>query len=172
MAKVLNSLTVRVPRCSIIEYYNGFDAKLWVDIYRFKTLAHGRREEELSPHGRKSMWRCDSRDAILLPTTILHICCLTAAYHYGCWTVNLFILKQHPLWFTSWTDSAKLDIKHVEYLSRHVTLWLDYSDKAIDRICDYYTSLNELPVRSSVEPGYLRKSLPGIFDISKQDILI
>ncbi|OAX40527.1 hypothetical protein K503DRAFT_781319, partial [Rhizopogon vinicolor AM-OR11-026] len=33
--------------------------------------------------------------------------------------------------------------------------------QAIDRICDYYTSLRDRPVTSQVEPGYLRKLLPG-----------
>ena len=32
--------------------------------------------------------------------------------------------------------------------------------QAIDRICDYYYSLQERPVTSQVEPGYLRKALP------------
>ncbi|KAK7689917.1 hypothetical protein QCA50_006556 [Cerrena zonata] len=33
--------------------------------------------------------------------------------------------------------------------------------QAIDRICDYYYSLEKLPVVSQVQPGYLRKALPG-----------
>ncbi|KAF8220587.1 hypothetical protein L208DRAFT_747020 [Tricholoma matsutake] len=33
--------------------------------------------------------------------------------------------------------------------------------QAIDRICDYYYSLQERPVVSKVEPGYLRKHLPA-----------
>ncbi|KAF8585535.1 aromatic-L-amino-acid decarboxylase [Ramaria rubella] len=33
--------------------------------------------------------------------------------------------------------------------------------QAIDRICDYYYSLENRPVVSKVEPGYLRKALPG-----------
>lgn len=33
--------------------------------------------------------------------------------------------------------------------------------QAIDRICDYYSTLQERPVKSQVEPGYLRKALPG-----------
>ncbi|KAF8531528.1 pyridoxal phosphate-dependent transferase [Gautieria morchelliformis] len=33
--------------------------------------------------------------------------------------------------------------------------------KAIDRICDYFYSLEERAVVSTVEPGYLRKALPG-----------
>ncbi|KAH7909776.1 pyridoxal phosphate-dependent transferase [Hygrophoropsis aurantiaca] len=32
--------------------------------------------------------------------------------------------------------------------------------QAIDRICDYYYSLQNKPVASQVEPGYLRKALP------------
>ena len=32
--------------------------------------------------------------------------------------------------------------------------------QAIDRICDYYYSLQDKPVQSQVEPGYLRKALP------------
>jgi hypothetical protein len=35
--------------------------------------------------------------------------------------------------------------------------------QAIDRICDYYISLRDKPVSSQVEPGYLRKALPGIY---------
>ena len=33
--------------------------------------------------------------------------------------------------------------------------------QAIDRICDYYYSLEEKPVVSQVHPGYLRELLPG-----------
>jgi hypothetical protein len=33
--------------------------------------------------------------------------------------------------------------------------------QAIDRICDYYSSLESRPVVSDVEPGYLRRALPG-----------
>lgn len=33
--------------------------------------------------------------------------------------------------------------------------------QAIDRICDYFYSLEEKPVMSQVEPGYLRKALPS-----------
>jgi hypothetical protein len=32
--------------------------------------------------------------------------------------------------------------------------------QAIDRICDYYYSLQDKPVVSSVKPGYLREALP------------
>ncbi|EIW80802.1 hypothetical protein CONPUDRAFT_144722 [Coniophora puteana RWD-64-598 SS2] len=32
--------------------------------------------------------------------------------------------------------------------------------QAIDRICEYYYSLQDKPVQSQVEPGYLRKALP------------
>ncbi|KAI0044522.1 hypothetical protein FA95DRAFT_1608470 [Auriscalpium vulgare] len=32
--------------------------------------------------------------------------------------------------------------------------------QAIDRICDYYYSLNDKPVVAQVEPGYLRRALP------------
>jgi hypothetical protein len=32
--------------------------------------------------------------------------------------------------------------------------------QAIDRICDYHSSLRNRPVTSQVEPGYLRKALP------------
>ncbi|KAG0693790.1 pyridoxal phosphate-dependent transferase [Suillus ampliporus] len=33
--------------------------------------------------------------------------------------------------------------------------------QAIDRICDYYSSLRDRPVLAQVEPGYLRKALPA-----------
>ena len=36
--------------------------------------------------------------------------------------------------------------------------------QAIDRICDYYYSLEQRPVVSQVQPGYLRDALPGVFD--------
>lgn len=32
--------------------------------------------------------------------------------------------------------------------------------QAIDRICDYYSTIETRPVVSEVEPGYLRKALP------------
>lgn len=34
--------------------------------------------------------------------------------------------------------------------------------QAIDRICDYYYSLEKRPVVSQVQPGYLREALPGM----------
>ena len=34
--------------------------------------------------------------------------------------------------------------------------------QAIDRICDYYYSLEKQPVVSQVQPGYLREALPGM----------
>ena len=34
--------------------------------------------------------------------------------------------------------------------------------QAIDRICDYYISLRDMPVSSQVEPGYLKEALPGV----------
>lgn len=33
--------------------------------------------------------------------------------------------------------------------------------QAIDRICDYYNSLQERSVVPNVEPGYLRDHIPG-----------
>lgn len=35
--------------------------------------------------------------------------------------------------------------------------------QAIDRICDYYYSLQNLPVISKVEPGYLKEHIPCEF---------
>lgn len=35
--------------------------------------------------------------------------------------------------------------------------------QAIDRICDLYEKLEERDVTADVEPGYLRKALPGSF---------
>ena len=34
--------------------------------------------------------------------------------------------------------------------------------QAIDRICDYYDSLQERTVVPNVQPGYLRDHIPGI----------
>ncbi|KAI0308504.1 hypothetical protein OF83DRAFT_1180736, partial [Amylostereum chailletii] len=51
--------------------------------------------------------------------------------------------------------------------SRHRAISMDIEQfrkagyQAIDRICDYYYSLREKPVSAQVEPGYLRKALPG-----------
>jgi aromatic-L-amino-acid decarboxylase len=33
--------------------------------------------------------------------------------------------------------------------------------QVVDMICDYYKSLESYPVRSQVQPGYLRKLLPA-----------
>ncbi|KAG1818039.1 pyridoxal phosphate-dependent transferase [Suillus subaureus] len=41
--------------------------------------------------------------------------------------------------------------------------------QAIDRICDYYTSLRDKPVSSQVEPGYLRKALPASAPMEGED---
>lgn len=35
--------------------------------------------------------------------------------------------------------------------------------QAIDRICDLYEKLEERDVTADVEPGYLRKALPGTY---------
>ncbi|OJA12592.1 hypothetical protein AZE42_06905 [Rhizopogon vesiculosus] len=41
--------------------------------------------------------------------------------------------------------------------------------QAIDRICDYYISLRDMPVTSQVEPGYLRKLLPASAPTAGED---
>ena len=38
--------------------------------------------------------------------------------------------------------------------------------QAIDRICDHYHYVQEKPVKPNVEPGYLRKVLPGRVTLS------
>jgi len=37
--------------------------------------------------------------------------------------------------------------------------------QAIDRICDFYYSLQDRPVVPPVQPGYLLKQLPGEYDL-------
>lgn len=36
--------------------------------------------------------------------------------------------------------------------------------QAINRICDHYHTMQDKPVKPSVEPGYLRKALPCEFN--------
>ena len=48
-------------------------------------------------------------------------------------------------------------------LSQHCSRFRKAGYQAIDRICDYYASLQERPVVSQVQPGYLLNTLPCEF---------
>lgn len=63
----------------------------------------------------------------------------------------------------TWTSKSKYDPwETVTYLASLVFYRFRKAGyAAIDQICDYYKTMEQRPVVSQVEPGYLRKLLPG-----------
>lgn len=72
--------------------------------------------------------------------------------------LNSTIRLQHPL-SASWTSRSRFS-QFINDSRTNGSRFRLVGHKAIDQICEYYATLQDRPVISRVEPGYLRKALP------------